>query len=257
MLIDTHCHLDAAEFSADRASVVDRALASGVGSMVVPAVDRASFSAVATLCREYSECFPAYGIHPLYVDKADLVDLADLTPDFLDQAVAIGEIGLDYFIPERNEARQLEFFTTQLRLARERELPVILHVRKAVDAILRELRKTRVKGGIAHAFNGSLQQAGILIEMGFALGFGGAMTYDNAHHIRRLATTIPLENIVLETDAPDIPPAWKWRQRNEPGELGLIAAVLAELRQIPVEEVIAVTGNNALRVLPGLKKTLA
>jgi len=253
MLIDSHCHLDAAEFDPDRDEVVARAWKKGVAAMVVPAVERRNFAAVAALCRAEPRCFPAYGIHPMYVDQAEDEDLAVLRQMLETGAVAVGEIGLDYFVEPRDETRQLRFFIEQLKIARELELPVILHVRRAIDPILRELRRYQVPGGIAHAFNGSFQQAQEFIKLDFALGFGGAMTYEKANHLRALAGQLPLESMVLETDAPDIAPEWKWKQRNEPGELGAIAAVLARLRQQDVEEIISVTGNNLLRVLPGLK----
>ncbi len=256
-LIDTHCHLDAAEFDVDRTAVAGRAAAAGVARIVVPAVERANFGAVASVCREFPGCVPAYGIHPMYVDRAAADDLAALErvlDESLDEArpVAVGEIGLDFFVEPRNEARQVRWFADQLRLARERKLPVLLHVRRAVDAVLRELRRAGVPGGIAHAFNGSRQQADEFIRLGFRLGFGGAMTHDRATRLRELAATLPLSTIVLETDAPDIPPAWLGRGRNEPAELPRIAAVLAGLRGLTVEEVVRATSANARAVLPTL-----
>lgn len=253
MLIDTHCHLDAAEFDPDRDQVLARARAGGVGAMVIPSVERANFAAVASLCREQADCFPAYGIHPMYVDGATEDDLAALRGVLAGGAVAVGEIGLDHFVAPRDEARQLHFFTAQLEIAREMDLPVVLHVRRAIDPILRELRRIKVRGGIAHAFNGSRQQADEFIKLGFVLGFGGAMTYTKAQRIRTLATELPLESLVLETDAPDIAPEWRWKQRNEPGELPGMVQVLAALRNVSPEKIILATGSNALRVLPGLK----
>lgn len=257
MLIDTHCHLDAPEFAADQAAVLARAAAAGVKTIVVPAVARSHFAAVESLCRESPLCRPAYGIHPLYEAEADATDFPTLRTYLSKGAVAVGEIGLDYFVEPRNTERQRNLFIEQLKIAREFDLPVILHVRRAVDPVLKELRKYRVKGGIAHAFNGSYQQAKILIDMGFALGFGGAMTFERALHIRRLAEQLPLDCLVLETDAPDIAPAWRWKQRNEPGELPGIASVLAALRHQEVAEVVQATGNNALRVLPGLESAIS
>lgn len=257
MLVDSHCHLDAAEFDADRDAVLERARTAGVGAIVIPGVERANWGAVASLCRENPDCFPAYGIHPMYVDRAHGDDLDALRRVLdVEQAVAIGEIGLDYFVEPRNEARQLHFFTEQLRIAREYDLPVILHVRRAVDHVLRELRRFRPKGGIAHAFNGSRQQADEFIKLGFALGFGGAMTYSRATRIRDLAAYLPLESMVLETDAPDIAPEWKAKQRNEPATLEGIASVLADLRNCPVAEVISATGDTASRVLTRISRVL-
>jgi TatD DNase family protein len=252
-MIDTHCHLDAAEFDVDRDSVVTGANAVGVTQIVVPSVERANFGAVASLCREYSGCAAAYGIHPMYVERAQEDDLVALrTVLEREQPIAVGEIGLDRFVENRNDATQAFYFVEQLKIAKALELPVLLHVRKAVDAVLVELRRARVVGGIAHAFNGSRQQADAFIALGFKLGFGGAMTYPRALHIRRLAATLPLESIVLETDAPDIPPHWQSSERNSPDQLPRIAQVLADLRDISLAEVVSATKFNAVSVLPKL-----
>lgn len=253
MLIDTHCHLDAAEFDADRDAAHGRALAAGVSSVVVPAVERANFGAVSSVCRDYAGCHAAYGIHPMFVDRAQEADLAALRQTLAARpAVAVGEIGLDNFIAERDEARQAFYFSEQLKIARDLDLPALLHVRRAVDAVLAHLRRVQVPGGIAHAFNGSRQQAEEFIKLGFKLGFGGAMSFPRATRIRELAATLPLESIVLETDAPDIAPSWLDGGRNEPAELPRVAAVLAELRGLPVAKVIAATTQNAHAVMPRL-----
>jgi TatD DNase family protein len=257
MLIDTHCHLDAAEFDADRDQVVDAAVAAGVAAIVVPAISAENFEAVRGLARRHRAVRFALGIHPLRVDAASDRDLHELRrqveasrddPCF----VGIGEIGLDHFVPGLDRGRQQRFLVEQLKLAREFDLPVILHVRRAQDAVLRELRRVRPRGGIAHAFNGSEQQARAFLDLGCALGFGGAMTYTRALQIRRLAAALPPEACVLETDAPDIPPAWRHRQRNAPSELPAIAAVFAELRGETAQQAQAATGANAMRVLPAL-----
>ena len=250
-MIDSHCHLDAPEFDADRDAVHARALAAGVSGIVIPAVERANFGAVAALCRDYEACHPAYGIHPMYVARAEDEDLQALRETLQrETAVAVGEIGLDNFIPDPDVARQTHFFVEQLKIAREFDLPVIMHVRKSSDQILRELRKYKVRGGIAHAFNGSRQQAEEFIKLGFKLGFGGAMTWSRALKIRELASSLPLDAIVLETDAPDIPPEWIGNQgRNEPAELQRIAQVLAALRGISVPELSERTIANTRAAL--------
>lgn len=267
MWIDTHCHLDAAEFDPDRAEVVRRARAAGVHQMVIPAVAAAHFERVRALA--HAEGLPyALGIHPLYVDQAGPDDLA-----ILQQAlsvhradpllVAVGEIGLDHFVPGLDPARQQRFYEAQLRLARDFELPVILHVRRSADALLGGLRRLPVRGGIAHAFNGSDQQARAFTDLGFKLGFGGAMTFDRALRIRQLARELPASALVLETDAPDIPPHWLYctaaqraagqtSGRNEPAELPRVAACLAALRGLPLAELAECTSANARQALPGL-----
>lgn len=259
MLIDTHCHLDATEFAADRAQIATQALALGVAAIVVPAVARANFDQVMLLAAQHRHCAYALGIHPLYVAQAADDDIASLEADIQSHnAVAIGEIGLDYFVhkPQLNPEnidRQIFFFCEQLKIAQRYQLPVLLHVRHAVDDVLKYLRRYPVVAGIAHAFNGSLQQAEQFIALGFKLGFGGAMTYSRALKIRALAAKLPLESIVLETDAPDMAPSWlPVHERNSPLQLVQIAQVLADLRQVNVAQVIDITGHNALKVLPKL-----
>lgn len=259
ILVDTHCHLDAAEFDADRDALVAAAKVgaggTAVGNIVVPAVERASFGAVASVCREYPGCVPAYGIHPMYVDRARPEDLDALRATLRrEPAVAVGEIGLDRHVEPRDDARQEYYFAAQLEIAREFDLPVLLHVRKAIDPILKRLREIRVPGGIAHAFNGSRQQAEEFIRLGFKLGCGGAMTFAGSKRIRALAATLPLDSLVLETDAPDIPPAWRNGGRNTPADLLPIAATLAELRQLPLADIAAATTRNARAVLPRLNE---
>ena len=259
MLIDTHCHLDAPEFDADRDTVAAQAWHNGVQMIVVPTVERSNFIAVCALADRHAHCALALGIHPLFVGGSqpqDLQFLAELLEKKLASKkppVAVGEIGLDFFVEGYDRERQEFYYTEQLKLARRFDLPVILHVRRSVDDILKHLRRIEVKGGIAHAFNGSRQQADMFISMGFKLGFGGAMTYPRALKIRELAETLPLEAIVLETDAPDIPPEWLGHHgRNQPGELARIAQVLADLRGLEYAEIAETTTQNALAVLPKL-----
>lgn len=222
--------------------------------IVVPAVERANFGAVTSLCHEYPGCAPAYGIHPLYVGCAHPEDL-DVLRETLEReaTVAVGEIGLDRYVEPYDEVLQNYYFVEQLKIARALDLPVLLHVRRAIDPVIACLKQTRVCGGIAHAFNGSREQAEAFIKLGFRLGFGGAMTFQGSKRIRELAATLPIEAIVLETDSPDMPPAWKVGGRNTPADLLPIAEMLAELRGVLLAEVSAATSANALAVLPRLK----
>ena len=256
-IIDTHCHLDAAEFDADREQALNEAIASGVSAIVIPAVTPDNFAHVAALSQQYPQCCYALGMHPMYVDNispSDVARLSALVSETMAQEnklVAIGEIGLDFYVTKQNKETQEYFFSEQLNIAQVHDLPVILHVRGAIDDVLKHLRRTKVKGGIAHAFNGSMHQAEAFIELGFKLGFGGAMTYSRALKIRDLAKNLPLEAIVLETDAPDMPPAWlEKKARNSPKELILIATTLADLRGIHVTQIIEITRKNSLDVLP-------
>jgi TatD DNase family protein len=265
--IDTHCHLDAAEFDADRPQVLARARAAGLAQLVLPAVAVPLFEPLLALARAQDLPY-ALGIHPLYVMQAEDADLDRLAAELRarrddPQLVAVGEIGLDLFVPGIDLARQEHFYARQLQLAAELGLPVILHVRRSADLLLKHLRRVPVVGGIAHAFNGSEAQARAFIDLGFKLGFGGAMTFDRALQIRRLAQTLPEDALVLETDAPDIPPHWLYRTaeqraageraRNEPAELPRIAATLAELRGWSLAHTCALTRANALAALPRLR----
>ena len=262
MWIDTHCHLDAHEFGADSAAVAAHALAQGVAMIVIPAVATANFAAVAALAAGAGNASYALGIHPICVPQAseqDLLTLRDSVAAAMGDPrfVAIGEVGLDFFIPLLCEPamreKQAFFLREQLKIARDFGLPVLTHVRRSQDQVLKHVRQIRPAGGIAHAFNGSAQQAQAYIDVGFKLGFGGAMTFTRALQIRRLAGELPLEAIVLETDAPDIAPSWVHPGRNSPEQLPRIGATLAELRGISVDQVAAATTANARAILPRLR----
>lgn len=251
MFIDTHCHLDAPEFGDRQRELVQAAHRAGVERLILPSVTRNTFDAVRALCAQFPPCIPAYGIHPMYVNGAQPDDLDALRNYLGDPGVAaVGEIGLDFFVDGYDQQRQEFYFVEQLKIAREFDLPVLLHVRRAQDTVLKHLRQRQVRGGIAHAFNGSRQQAEEFIRLGFKLGFGGAMTYPRATRLRELATTVPIGSIVLETDAPDIPPDFLARgEPNKPEYLPRIAQTLADLRGMALEEVARITSENALSVL--------
>ncbi|CAH0187933.1 putative metal-dependent hydrolase YjjV [Massilia sp. Bi118] len=266
MWIDTHCHLDAHEFGAESLDVAARAGQAGVDMIVIPAVARVNFDVVRDLAHAAPNASYALGIHPIYVPQAadeDLallrrqVEAAMIDPRF----VAIGEIGLDFFIPMLCEPamreKQEHFLREQLRIARDFGLPVLTHVRRSQDQVLKHIRQLRPAGGIAHAFNGSFQQARNFIDLGFHLGFGGAMTFTRALQIRRLAAELPLQAIVLETDAPDIAPSWVHPGRNSPEQLPAIGHMLAELRGLSGDEIRAATRQSALAAIPRLKNLLA
>ncbi len=269
--IDTHCHLDAPEFAPDRDQVRERAAQAGVGMCVLPAVEVANFDTVRALAHQHGDAY-ALGIHPLCTGRAADADLALLDLALARQRsdtrlLAVGEIGLDFFVPGADQKRQEFFYREQLTLAQQHGLPVVLHVRRSADKLLKGLRGTGITG-IAHAFNGSAQQAGQFLDLGFKLGFGGNVTYERAQQIRRLAASLPLDALVLETDSPDIPPHWLYataqqrgggqaQGRNEPSELPRIARVLADLRGIPADELAAATTRNACQAVPGLAALLA
>ncbi|MFC7459007.1 TatD family hydrolase [Hydrogenophaga defluvii] len=271
MWTDTHCHLDAPEFGGAATAERAKARAAGVDWCVYPAVVAAHFDAVRQLAHLTGDAY-ALGIHPLYVPQAtedDLTQLERVISEWRDdpRLVAVGEIGLDLFVPAlctpEMRDRQTHFYRAQLRIARRHGLPVILHVRRSADLLLKHLRQLPVIGGIAHAFNGSDVQAQAFVDRGFKLGFGGALTFDTARQLRHLATHLPLQALVLETDAPDIPPQWLYtpaaeraagvpQGRNSPAELPRIGAVLAELRGLAPEAVARATSANACQALPRL-----
>jgi TatD DNase family protein len=264
MWIDTHCHLDAAAFEPDRAQVLARARAAGVRTLVLPAVHPGNFGTVRRLAHAHGLGY-ALGIHPAYVERCAAVDLSELRMALKahqhdPHLVAVGEIGLDHAIPcDRTQAEY--FLVQQLKLAQHFGLPVIVHMRRSADRLHKHLRAHGARG-IVHAFNGSAQQARALDALGFKLGFGGAMTFEAALQIRRLAQTLPEHSLVLETDAPDMPPHWLYRSaeqraqglvsRNEPGELPQIAQTLATLRGWTMAHTAQVSTQNALTALPRL-----
>lgn len=278
--IDTHCHLDAPEFAGDVLQVRARARAQGVAHCTIPAVEVANFAAVRNLAHAAGDSY-ALGIHPLYVPQAGDGDL-DLLEQALREAigdprlVAVGEIGLDFFVPAlctpAMRERQEHFYLAQLRLARKYGLPVILHVRRSADRLLRGLRLLAPAAGlgwsgIAHAFAGSRQQANAFVALGFKLGFGGAVTFERALQLRRLVVGLPLSALVLETDAPDIAPHWLYitaqrraegerQPANEPGQLPAIARVVADLRAMTLPQLAAANRDNACAALPKMAALL-
>lgn len=249
-IFDTHCHLDNSAFDPDRSQVLENCRQKGIDYMLVPATVQAGWDGLLTLCRQEKGLYPALGLQPIFIEQHTQQHLEQLEL-YLEkyQAVAIGEIGLDFFIDRSDKDRQLYFFSAQLDIARNANLPVSLHIRKAHDQVLSLLRKHPVKGGFAHAFNGSLQQAQQFIDLGFKLGFGGTLTYERSRKIRELARVLPLESIVLETDAPDMSVAAHRGERNSPEYILDCLNVLAELRNEEPQFIARYTTNNAFAVL--------
>ena len=249
-LVDTHCHLDVTDFDIDRELILQRCTAAGIRQIVVPAIDQPGWTNLLALCQQHSNLYPALGLHPVYIDQHLPEHLSQLETQIAQTPpLAIGEIGLDFYIKTLDRERQLELFEAQLQIAKTADLPVLLHVRKAHDQVLMLLKKYRVRGGIAHAFNGSEQQAQQYIDLGFKLGFGGTMTYAGSKKIHQLAKTLPLESIVLETDAPDMVVEQHRGERNSPEYLLDCLAALAALRNMAKEDVAQQTTQNAHDVL--------
>lgn len=250
-IFDTHCHLDVEEFDADRAEVIAAARANRVTGIVVPAIHRGNWDRVLALCASQAGLYAALGMHPVYIERHREEHLQDLGRRLAQErdVIAVGEIGLDYYVEALPRDHQQRFFERQLEIARDADLPVLLHVRKAHDAVLATLRRIRVKGGIAHAYNGSLPQARQYVDLGFRLGFGGTLTYERSRHIRGLARELPREAIVLETDAPDMVVSQHRGERNSPAYLRHCLEALAEVRGEDLETLAMATTRNARAVL--------
>ena len=248
-LYDSHCHLDAAEFDVDRPAVLARARDAGVARQLVPAVDRASWDAIRTLCAAEPGLRPAYGLHPMFLGRHQPGHLDELR-DWLEseRPAAVGECGLDFFVDGLDPDKQRLYFRRQLELARDFDLPVVLHARRAVEEVIATLREVGGQRGVVHSWSGSEEQARQLFELGFCLGIGGPVTYDRAKRLRRTVASMPLDCLLLETDAPDQPDAG-WRgQRNEPARLRQVLEVVAQLRGQPAAAIAEATSANALRL---------
>jgi len=249
MLVDSHSHLDADAFDVDRDAVIARARAAGVGHQVLPAVDAAGWPKLRDVCARGPGLFPAYGLHPMYLASHREGHLSDLR-DWIDreQPVAVGECGLDYFVEGLDHEAQSHFFEGQLRLAREFDLPVIVHARRAVDAVIAAIRRVGGLRGVVHSFPGSMEQARQLSQAGFLLGLGGPVTYDRASRLRTLAATMPIDWLLLETDSPDQPDSGIRGQRNEPARLLPILETIAALRDADPGDIANATSANAQRL---------
>ncbi len=268
MWFDTHCHVDAPEFRDDLSLVLARAAEQGITGILIPAVQVSDFEHVIEIVEHWSSLIPqlcfALGVHPLYTKNAAESDIAatrEAIAKYIDhpRLVAVGEIGLDYFVEDLDHPKQEWFFEEQLIIAKEFELPIVMHVRKSQDQLLKRLRAIPVSGGIAHAFNGSFVQAQHFLDLNFVLGFGGTITYDRSLQIKRLAQEFSIDSYVLETDSPDIPPSWlmdEKSRRNEPAYLPRIAQAFAKERSIDLQTLAKINLQNTLRVLPRIKNLL-
>jgi TatD DNase family protein len=249
-VIDTHCHLDVAEFDPDRAQVLARTRAAGVTGLVIPAIHRAGWPGLLALCATAADLFPALGLHPVYLGQHADADIAALERAVADsRPLAIGEIGLDYFVEGLDRDRQQALVEAQLAIARAAGLPVLLHVRKAHEQVLATLQRIRVRGGIAHAFSGGIEEARRYQALGFKLGFGGMLTFERSRKLRALAAALPADAIVLETDAPDLTVASHQGSRNSPEYLPEVLAALAQVRGEDADWLAGQTTTNARGVL--------
>jgi TatD DNase family protein len=245
-LVDSHCHLDASEFDADRDAVIARARAVGIRQQVVPAVDAAGWPKLRDICATDDGLYPAYGLHPMYLSSHREEHLHALEEWIArERPVAVGECGLDYFVEGLDHDAQQRYFDGQLAIARDADLPVVVHARRAVDAVIASIRRHAPVRGVVHSFAGSAEQARQLRDLGFLVGLGGPVTYERANRLRKLAATLPIEQLLLETDAPDQPDAHIRGERNEPARLTTVLEVIAELRDEDPVDVAAATTRNA------------
>lgn len=249
LLYDSHCHLDASEFDPDRDAVLARARSAGVTRQLLPAVDRASWPAIRALCAADPGLRPAYGLHPMFLDRHQPEDL-DALANWLasERPAAVGECGLDFFVEDLDPEAQRRYFQRQLELAREFDLPLVLHARRAVDEVIASLRRVGGLRGVVHSWSGSEEQARQLFGLGFHLGIGGPVTFERAQRLRRTVATMPIEWLLLETDAPDQPDASHRGERNEPARLPNVLAVVAQLRGQDPTELATATCANAERL---------
>lgn len=248
-LVDSHSHFDVAEFDGDRAAALARARAAGIDRQVVPAISAAGWPQLRSICSEFQGLYPAYGLHPMYLAGHRDEHLEDLAAWIgRERPVAVGECGLDYFIEDLDRERQQVLFDAQLRLAREAGLPVIVHARRAVDAVIASIRRFEGLRGVVHSYSGSAEQARQLWDLGFMIGLGGPVTYERANRLRRLAADMPVEFLLLETDSPDQPDAWHRGERNEPARLLQVCETIAALRGETPEAIAAATSANAERL---------
>jgi TatD DNase family protein len=249
VLVDSHCHLDAPEFDRDRDAVIARARAAGVSRQVVPAVSAAGWPKLRSICAGTDGLFPAYGLHPMFLQEHRDGHLAELD-DWIqrERPCAIGECGLDFFVDGLDPRAQQHFFDGQLELAREHALPLIVHARRSVDAVIASIKRIGGLRGVVHSFSGSAEQARQLAQLGFMIGLGGPVTYERANRLRKLAASVPIESLLLETDAPDQPDAGIRGQRNEPARLANVLQVVADLRGETPAAIAAATSANAGRL---------
>lgn len=248
-LIDAHNHFDDASFDADRDDAWQRAQQSGVVGQVLAAVSARLWPKLKAVAAHYPGLYASYGLHPGY--------LAEHRPEHLDalaewvdreRPVAIGECGLDYYLPDLDPDLQAEYFAGQLRLARRHDLPVVIHARHAVDQVIKLVRRFSGVRGMVHSFSGSEDQAGRLLDMGILLSFGGPVTYSRANRLRNLIRYLPLDGLLLETDAPDQPLSSHRGERNEPALLAEVLTCVAELRNADPADIASAITENARRL---------
>lgn len=247
MIIDSHCHIDFIDFDSDRELVLQRAQDSGIEHIIVPSISASNWQRVKLTCQKHPQMHPCYGLHPYFLDEHKAEHLNELRKWLLNEnPVALGECGLDFYLKHLDKSKQLEIFDAQLNIAHEYQLPIIIHSRKATEQVIQAIKKYSGLRGMIHSYSGSLEQAKQLIDLGFYISFGGAITYEKATRIRSIAQQIPLNALLIETDAPDQPDKQHHGERNEPIYILNILETLSELKDLSVEKISDSTSNNAI-----------
>lgn len=246
---DSHSHLDAPEFDEDRGGVIERAEAAGVLQQLVPAIDHAGWPKLKSVCALRPGLHAAYGLHPMFLERHQPEHLEALQ-EWIDREKpkAVGECGLDFFVEGLDAQIQRRYFRRQLEIARDFDLPVVLHARRAVEEVTTTIRSVGGLRGVIHSYSGSEEQARQLFGLGFLLGIGGPVTYERAKRLRRIVSSMPLEFLLLETDSPDQPDAQHRGQRNEPARIVAVLETVAGLRNMDVGAVADATRGNAQRL---------
>ncbi|MFV2030960.1 MAG: TatD family hydrolase [Gammaproteobacteria bacterium] len=245
-LIDSHCHLDDDRFEQHRDSVVERARAQGIDHIVIPSTTANRWPKVKQVAEAYPGMYPAYGLHPMFIEQHQAAHLRELD-EWLDREkpLAVGECGLDFFHSRVDEKWQLQLFCEQLQLAKNYRLPVIVHVRRAMDQVIGLLKKNTPLSGVIHSFSGSLQQAQQLIDLGFKLGIAATVGFERAKKLRAVVAQAPDHGLLLESDAPDQPGTNHRGELNEPAYIVEHLSTMAELRHIAESELIEILHRNS------------
>jgi len=249
-IIDTHIHFDDDRFDTDRAPIYTNALNTGVSHMIIPATTRARWSKIFSLTKQYANIHPTAGLHPVFVNDHSEEDLHLLDTTLQNnKCVAVGECGLDGFVKNLDYEKQRYFFTHQIELAAKHKLPMIIHARNAVEDVTLAIKSANGNvTGVVHSYNGSLQQAQQLIDLGFLLSFGGAITYNRATRLRKIVKQLPVDAIMVETDAPDQPTQANTGNRNEPAFIGEVVSAIAEIKGLEPEDIAEASNANAIRL---------
>lgn len=249
MIIDSHCHFDFDGFDENREQVLQRARDQGVNKIIVPGVKASSWHRVKAVCEQYTECVPCYGLHPYFIDEHRQQDIDELDRWLGEERpVAVGECGLDFYLQELDPDKQMEFFEAQLALAEKHDIPLVIHARKATEQVIQALRRYKNLRGMMHSYSGSLEQARQLIDINFYLSFGGAITYDRAKRLHRMIAELPLDHLLVETDAPDQPVQSHQGEINEPGYITEVVETLARLQTTTTSNIVESTRVNAERL---------